>query len=134
MLGFARVRAPSTELLHNSLFHSLKGYTAMIRELHVYGRVKEVGAGAGDVSGQAQHLGLGRKLMARAETWCRQKGAEKVAVIAGIGVRDYYRRLGYQLSDTYMVKALPRATQFMYLLLVSISVVTLLYLTYFIKK
>jgi ELP3 family radical SAM enzyme/protein acetyltransferase len=128
MLGFARVRAPSAELLNTSLFESLKGLTAMIRELHVYGRVKEVGSGAGDVAGQAQHLGLGRKLMERAETWCRKKGAEKVAVIAGIGVRDYYRRLGYQQSDTYMVKTLPPNLRGMCALLVSICLVTMLYI------
>jgi ELP3 family radical SAM enzyme/protein acetyltransferase len=134
LLGFARIRAPSSELLNNSLFESLKGYTAMIRELHVYGRVKEVGSGAGDVSGQAQHLGLGRKLMDRAEIWCRQKGAEKIAVIAGIGVRDYYRRLGYQQSDTYMVKALSPDLRVMYLLLVSICVATFSYIMILTKK
>jgi ELP3 family radical SAM enzyme/protein acetyltransferase len=134
MLGFARVRAPSAELLRESLFESLKGLTAMIRELHVYGRVKEVGSGAGDVSGQAQHLGLGRKLMERAETWCRQKGAEKVAVIAGIGVRDYYRRLGYQQSDTYMVKALPRNLREMYFMFAIICIATVAYIMILTKK
>ena len=128
MLGFARVRAPSPELLTQSVFESLKGYTAMVRELHVYGRVKEVGTDASNMSGQAQHLGLGRKLMERAEKWVRQKGAEKVAVIAGIGVRDYYRRLGYQQSDTYMVKALPRNLREMYFLFAMICVVTVAYI------
>ena len=134
MLGFARVRAPSAELRNTSVFKSLAGDTAMIRELHVYGRVKEVGSGAGEASGQAQHLGLGRKLMARAEEWSRRHGAEKIAVIAGIGVRDYYRRLGYQLSDTYMVKILPVNYKQMYALLVSIVLATLLYMLLLIKK
>lgn len=133
MLGFARVRAPSTELLKESVFESLKGYTAMIRELHVYGRVKEVGSAPSDISGQAQHLGLGRKLMARAEAWSRRHGAEKVAVIAGIGVRDYYRRLGYQLSDTYMVKTLPDNVREMYTILVCIVFVTMAYLLFLLR-
>jgi len=28
----------------------------------------------------------------------------KISVISGIGVRDYYRKLGYKLVDNYMVK------------------------------
>ena len=133
MLGFARVRAPSPELLTNSVFESLKGYTAMIRELHVYGRVKEVGSAPSDISGQAQHLGLGRKLMAHAESWSRRHGAEKIAVIAGIGVRDYYRRLGYQLADTYMVKKISVDLKRMYTLLVGIIVVSITYLLILIR-
>ena len=66
--------------------------------------------------------------MARAEEWSRRHGAEKIAVIAGIGVRDYYRRLGYQLSDTYMVKMLPVNYKQMYTLLVSIVLATVLYM------
>lgn len=134
MLGFARVRAPSTELLNESVFESLKGYTAIIRELHVYGRVKEVGSTIDSVSGQAQHLGLGRKLMAKAEIWCRRQGTEKIAVIAGIGVRDYYRRLGYQLSDTYMVKVLARDLREMYLLFAMICITTVAYIMILTKK
>jgi hypothetical protein len=30
----------------------------------------------------------------------------RIAVIAGVGVRGYYRRLGYELEATYMVKEL----------------------------
>ena len=29
---------------------------------------------------------------------------KKLAVIAGIGVREYYKKLGYKLKGTYMVK------------------------------
>jgi elongator complex protein 3 len=29
---------------------------------------------------------------------------KKIGVISGIGVRDYWRKLGYRLKDTYMVK------------------------------
>jgi elongator complex protein 3 len=29
-----------------------------------------------------------------------------MAVISGVGVRDYYRKLGYRLKDTYMIKQL----------------------------
>ena len=56
----------------------------------------------------AQHLGLGRKLMAQAEKLARESGYDKMAVISGIGVRDYYRKLGYRLRGTYMIKGLGR--------------------------
>lgn len=31
----------------------------------------------------------------------------QVAVISGIGVRDYYKKQGYELRGTYMIKKLP---------------------------
>ena len=52
-----------------------------------------------------QHRGLGKKLIEEAEKIAKkQAGIKKVAVIAGIGTRDYYRRLGYTLKESYMVK------------------------------
>ena len=74
---------------------------ALIRELHVYGQLVPVGASA-----RVQHLGLGKKLMARAEEIAQQEGANLIAVISGVGVRNYYRKLGYRLKNTYMVKNL----------------------------
>lgn len=52
-----------------------------------------------------QHMGFGRRLMLAAEDIAHQNGYRKIAVIAGIGTREYYRKkLGYQLDGTYMVK------------------------------
>ena len=46
-------------------------------------------------------------LMQEAERIAREEfGAKRMAVIAGVGVREYYRKLGYQLTETYMVKEL----------------------------
>jgi len=72
---------------------------AIIRELHTYGQLAELGK-----SGEVQHLGLGKKLITEAEKISRQNGYKKIAVISGIGVREYYRKLGYGLEGTYMVK------------------------------
>ena len=77
------------------------GEVAMIRELHVYGALVSVG---GDK--KVQHAGLGKRLMVEAEKIARQNGYEKMAVIAGVGVRGYYRKLGYKLQNSYMVKSL----------------------------
>jgi elongator complex protein 3 len=42
--------------------------------------------------------------MMEAERLARKNHCSKIAVISGVGVRDYYRRLGYKLENTYLVK------------------------------
>lgn len=75
---------------------------ALIRELHTYGRHVALHDRRDDA---AQHQGFGRRLIAEAERIAREEGGlTRMAVIAGVGVREYYRRLGYELDDTYMVK------------------------------
>ncbi len=74
---------------------------ALIREIHTYGQL--VGLGK---KGEVQHLGLGKKLLAEAEKTARKQGYKKIAVISGIGVREYYKKNGYRLEGTYMVKDL----------------------------
>ncbi len=54
----------------------------------------------------SQHRGLGRRLMAEAERIARARGACRLADISGVGVRPYYRALGFRLEGTYMVKDL----------------------------
>lgn len=77
---------------------------ALIRELHTYGQMVPLETREKTA---IQHLGLGKKLMIEAEKIARQNSFEKIAVIAGVGVREYYRRLGYRLAGTYMVKKIP---------------------------
>jgi elongator complex protein 3 len=80
----------------------LKGAT-IIRELHTYGQVNPLYNKSSTIS--PQHKGLGRKLMKEAERIAKKEfGIKKMAVISGIGAREYYRKLGYNLKDTYMVK------------------------------
>ena len=74
---------------------------AIIRELHVYGELAPVGG-----QKSVQHHGLGKRLMKEAERIATQDKAGKVAVISGIGVRGYYRKLGYRLAGGYMIKKL----------------------------
>jgi len=75
---------------------------ALIRDLHTYGQMAQINGAQGSVS--AQHKGLGKKLLAEAEKITKQNGFSKIAVISGVGVRPYYRKLGYRLQNTYMVK------------------------------
>jgi elongator complex protein 3 len=75
---------------------------AIIREIHTYGKLKRIDSGAGAV----QHIGFGRRLLSSAEEIAREAGYKKIAIIAGIGVREYFRKWGYELDGEYMVKAL----------------------------
>lgn len=75
--------------------------SAIIRELHVYGQLIPIGK-----QGKIQHIGLGKRLMAEAEKIAKQNGAKSVAVISGVGVRGYYKKLGYKLKNTYMIKGI----------------------------
>jgi elongator complex protein 3 len=34
------------------------------------------------------------------------RGYKRLSVISGVGVRGYYKKLGYELQGTYMVKSL----------------------------
>jgi ELP3 family radical SAM enzyme/protein acetyltransferase len=103
VLGFIRLRLG--DALENSIIPELKGKTAMIRELHVYGRVKQVGFK--DKSG-SQHFGIGKNLLSIAEQLSMKNGYNQVAIISGIGVRDYYRKQGYELRGSYMMKEIPQ--------------------------
>ncbi len=77
---------------------------ALIRELHTYGQHLPLQERREDA---AQHRGFGGQLMREAERIAREEfGLTRMAVIAGVGARGYYRPLGYELQDTYMVKRL----------------------------
>lgn len=84
----------------NSILQILND-SAIIREVHIYGQMEKIGA----EGGKAQHLGLGKKLIQEAEKIAKKEfGLSKIAVISGIGARNYYRKLGYKLKDTYLIK------------------------------
>lgn len=128
LLGFCRLRFG--DALRDSIIPELRGSTAMIRELHVYGRVREVGHSSNGKP-TAQHLGLGKKLLAAAEELATRAGYEKMAIISGIGVRDYYRQRGYDLRGSYMMKDLVNnsyyqfANQFLIVIFCAISIAVL---------
>ena len=76
---------------------------ALVREVHTYGEQVPVEQRERGVS---QHIGLGRRMMLKAEEIAKKNGYKKLAVISGIGVREYYKKLGYHLDGTYMLKDL----------------------------
>lgn len=98
LAGFLRLR-----LEPNPLFIDLEG-CAIIRELHVYGEVRVKGATGGNV----QHRGVGTILVNKAKEIAWKHHYNKIAVISGVGVREYYKRkhgfteltpLGYLVCD-----------------------------------
>jgi len=97
LYGFCRLRLPVINKQVNTA--SFLRDTALIRELHVYGVLVPVGRNK-----KIQHSGLGKKLMQTAENIAKKHNYHKIAVISGVGAREYYRKLGYKLEKTYMVK------------------------------
>ncbi len=77
---------------------------ATVRELKVFGPMVRIHEAAHD---RWQHRGFGRRLMHECERLGREEfGAREIRVTAGVGVRGYYRNLGYELRPPYMVKPL----------------------------
>jgi elongator complex protein 3 len=76
---------------------------AIVRELHVYGHSVKIGE---KEENAFQHIGLGKKLLEKAEEITREHNIKKLSIISGIGVREYYRKLGYNLEGFYMTKKL----------------------------
>lgn len=78
--------------------------TSMVRELHVYGTAVPI---HNRDPTKFQHQGFGMLLLAEAERISRfEHGSTKMAIIAGVGTRHYYRKMGYELEGPYMVKSL----------------------------
>lgn len=98
-LGIVRLRLTPATL--DSKSKDICGITGLVREAHVYGQVVMVG---NERNFGAQHMGIGTNLMKIAEEVCDYYKTEKIAVISAIGSRGFYRKLGYELGDTYMVK------------------------------
>lgn len=100
LVGLLRLRKCSNETFRPEL----KEKCSIVRELHVYGSVVPVNAR--DPT-KFQHQGFGMLLMEEAERIARDEHrSHKIAVISGVGTRNYYRKLGYELDGPYMSKLL----------------------------
>jgi elongator complex protein 3 len=100
LASLLRLRLPGSAL--PSTVPALQG-AALVRELHSYGTHLPLRAHDAHA---VQHQGFGQQLLRQAEALARSHGKQRIAVIAGVGVREYYRRFGYSLTDSYMVKEL----------------------------
>lgn len=103
LYGFTRLLLPKFEERIDVAGLGLE--TALIRELHVYGSLQSLQTQEENRQ-KVQHSGLGRQLLETAEKLAKKSDFSKLSVISGVGVREYYRKQGYELEETYMVKVL----------------------------
>ncbi|MCD1295156.1 tRNA uridine(34) 5-carboxymethylaminomethyl modification radical SAM/GNAT enzyme Elp3 [Methanocella sp. CWC-04] len=96
LIGFLRLRFPCKP--HRPELQN----AAIVRELHVYGKMVPIGE-----KGESwQHKGYGLDLLRKAEELSREAGYGKIAVISGVGARKYYMKLGYGYDGPYMSRRL----------------------------
>jgi elongator complex protein 3 len=106
LLGFLRLRK-----IFNPYRKELKGednsdIAAIVRELHVYGQVLNVGNKKQE-NISCQHQGYGVKLMQEAERIAKDEfEVKKISVISAVGTREYYKKMGYVLNGPYVSKVL----------------------------
>ncbi len=100
LVGFCRLRIPSLK----SHRKEVDDKTALIRELHVYGSMVQLGDRKDDLW---QHQGYGEGLLAEAEKIASELyDKNKLLINSGIGVRNYYKKFGYKKEGPYMAKLL----------------------------
>lgn len=105
LYSLLRLRIPSQYFTKESHFLPVLEWAAIIREIHTFW--EQVGIGEEDESA-IQHRGFGKKMVIEAERIVMEKypDIKKIAVIAWVGVRPYFEKLGYTLKEGYMVKYL----------------------------
>ncbi len=97
LIAFLRLRIP-----YKPFRQEITDKTALVRELHVYGPTVEVGKFKQDAF---QHKGFGRQLLTEAEKIAREEfDKNKIVVISGVGVKNYYYKLGYKPDGAYVSK------------------------------
>ena len=96
--GFLRLSMPVGVPLIDELAGS-----AIIREVHVYGQALGIGK---ELSGHAQHSGLGSSLIERATDIARTEGYRWLAVISAVGTRMYYRKRGFVDGTLFQIRNL----------------------------
>lgn len=101
--GFLRLSLPQqTHLEHEHPAVPIGAGEAMIREVHIYGKVARLHKEGED----AQHTGLGKQLIDEACRIAQAEGYNKMNVISAVGTREYYRKLGFVDKELYQQKKL----------------------------
>lgn len=101
LLGYLRLRIPSFVLKKEKFFIKSLENSSIIRELHVLGEATPL-----SLPGYIQHKGLGKLLVKKAIEITKNFGLKKISVIAAVGTREYYQKLGFELVNEgeYMSK------------------------------
>ena len=116
ILGFCRLRIGN---INNPFLPELNN-CSIIRELHVYGKTTIVN----NKSNGIQHLGLGKKLIKKAEWLSLKNGYTNICITSGIGVRQYYKnKLGYHLEGLYMKKNIIKYYLYIYKIFIILIII-----------
>jgi elongator complex protein 3 len=104
ILGFLRLRKTANP--HREELREKNCKTgAIVRELHVYGQMLNVGNKGNEKT--FQHKGYGMQLMHEAERIAKEEfGVDKLSVISAVGTKQYYKKLGYSANGAYVSKVL----------------------------
>jgi elongator complex protein 3 len=106
LYSMLRLRIPGHGLTASKVAFPVLKNSSIVREIHTYGPAMLLGEKSDHA---AQHQGFGKQLIAEAEKiTLLEFELPKISIIAGIGVREYFRKLGYYLTDTYMTKYLAK--------------------------
>lgn len=98
LIGYLRLR----DVVQPHRFELQKQPCMIIRELKVLGR--ELPIGQRTKKGW-QHRGYGKELINEAERICLEEFDKKrLFVLSGVGVKEYYRRLGFKDDGVYLSK------------------------------
>nr|NIS11636.1 tRNA uridine(34) 5-carboxymethylaminomethyl modification radical SAM/GNAT enzyme Elp3 [Thermoplasmata archaeon]NIT76689.1 tRNA uridine(34) 5-carboxymethylaminomethyl modification radical SAM/GNAT enzyme Elp3 [Thermoplasmata archaeon]NIU48659.1 tRNA uridine(34) 5-carboxymethylaminomethyl modification radical SAM/GNAT enzyme Elp3 [Thermoplasmata archaeon]NIY03060.1 tRNA uridine(34) 5-carboxymethylaminomethyl modification radical SAM/GNAT enzyme Elp3 [Thermoplasmata archaeon] len=76
------------------------------REVRVLGEALPIGRDPGGGPLTWQHRGLGTSLLGEVEEVAVSWGMDRLAIMAGMGTRAYFRSRGYTLDGPYMVRSL----------------------------
>jgi elongator complex protein 3 len=102
LIGFLRLRVPSEHAYRKEVNEKP---SVIIRDLHVYGPLVRIGRKA--TIEKWQHRGYGRMLMNEAEKLGKEHfDAKKILVTSGLGVKEYYHKLGFVSEGPYISKSL----------------------------
>jgi len=105
LVGFLRLRRVGPKP-HRAECQGVAGGVAFVRELKVYGTALALGESDDPEAGTWQHRGYGARLLAEAERIAFSEwGCGRLLVIAGVGVKPYYRKHGYSDVGPYVGKA-----------------------------
>jgi elongator complex protein 3 len=103
LVGYLRLRKPS-ELAHRPELND--GKTLIVREIKVVGEIVPKDSKPHRIT-QIQHRGYGGLLMDKAEKISREDfDGKKLAVISGLGARDWFYGMGYKIDGVYVSKTL----------------------------
>ncbi|UCF50384.1 MAG: tRNA uridine(34) 5-carboxymethylaminomethyl modification radical SAM/GNAT enzyme Elp3 [Thermoplasmatales archaeon] len=100
LIGYLRLR----DIINPHRYELQKNQCMIIRELKVVGRELSIGKKEKEA---LQHKGYGKELIREAERICFEEYDKKnLFVLSGVGVKDYYRKLGFKDNGVYLEKYL----------------------------